>query len=108
MTGTTSTQVIAGVASNYMYITQCVVSNSSTTVSTDIILQDGSGGTTLFTIPAPAASVASTGGAGAVVPFPIAPLPVPTQGNGLYAANVTTGSSTKISCTGFTTTVNYN
>lgn len=106
MTGTTSTSVIAGVASNYLYITQCAVSNGSTTVSTDILLQDGSGGTSLYVLPAPAATTASTGGSGAIVPFPV-PLKVPTAGNGLFAANVTTGSSTKISCSGFRSTVNY-
>jgi hypothetical protein len=106
MTGTTSTQVIAAVASNYLYISSCTVSNASTTVSTDIVLQDGSGGTTLWTIPAPAAAVATTGGGGAHVDFPT-PLKVPTNGNALYAANVTTGSSTKISCTGLASTVSY-
>lgn len=106
MTSTTSTSVVSGTASNYLYITNCVVSNASTTVSTDIILQDGSGGTTLYNIPAPAAAVATTGGGGASVSFPV-PLKVPTSGNALYAANVTTGSSTKISCSGFRSTVSY-
>jgi hypothetical protein len=106
MTGTTSTSVIAGTASNYTYITSCTVSNASTTVSTDIILQDGSGGTTLWNIPAPAAAVATTGGGGAQIQFPT-PLKVTTLGNGLFAANVTTGSSTKISCAGWISTVSY-
>lgn len=106
MTGTTSTSVIAGTSSNYVYITQCVVSNASQTVSTDIILQDGTGGTTLYTLPAPAGLIAGTGSAGSIIPFPV-PLRVPTSGNGLFAANVTTGSSTKISCSGFKSTVAY-
>ncbi len=106
MTGTTSTSVIGATASNYIYVTQCTVSNASLTVSTDIILQDGSGGTTLYNIPAPAATVATTGGAGAVVSFPV-PLKVTTVGNALFAANVTTGSSTKIACSGFKSTVSY-
>lgn len=106
MTGTTSTVVVAAASSNYLYITQCTVSNASLTVSTDIILQDGSAGTTLYNLPDPAAAIATTGGGGATFTFP-APLRVPTSGNGLYAANVTTGSSTKISCSGFKSTVAY-
>ncbi len=106
MTGTTSTSVIGATASNYIYITECTTSNSSTTVSTDIILQDGSGGTTLWTLPAPAATVATTGGGGGHFAFSV-PLKVPTAGNALFAANVTTGSSTKISCGGFKSTVSY-
>lgn len=106
MTGTTSTEVIAAVASNYHYITWCVVSNASTTVSTDILLQVGSGGSTLAVLPAPAAAVATTGGGGSMITFPT-PLPVTTVNTGLFAANVTTGSSTKISCGGFRSTVAY-
>lgn len=106
MTGTTSTSLVSGTASNFLYITSCVVSNGSTTVSTDILLQDGSGGTTLAVLPAPAATVATTGGGGATHTFG-AGLKVPTSGNALFAANVTTGSSTKISCNGFRSTVSY-
>ncbi len=107
MTGTTSTSLVGGTASNYLYITSCVVSNASLTVSTDILLQDGSGGTTLWVLPAPAATVATTGGGGATHTFGAAPLKVPTSGNSLFAANVTTGSSTKVSCNGFRSTVSY-
>ncbi len=107
MTGTTSTSTVSGTASNFLYITSCVVSNASLTVSTDILLQDGSGGTTLYVLPAPAATVATTGGGGATHNFGGAPLKVPTSGNALFAANVTTGSSTKISCNGFRSTVSY-
>lgn len=106
MTGTTSTSVVSGTASNYLYITQCTTSNASTTVSTDILLQDGSGGTTLYVLPAPAAAVATTGGGGGAFTFPT-PIKVDTSGNALYAANVTTGSSTKISCSGYRSTVSY-
>ena|SRR5215831_12194775 len=106
MTATTSTSVIAGLASNYLYVTQCTASNASTTVSTDMVLQDGSGGTTLYVLPVPAAGVAGTGGGGGTYTFP-APLKVPTAGNGLFAANVTTGSSTKISCTGWRSVTSY-
>ena len=106
MTGTTSTSLISATASNYIYVTQCTTSNASTTVSTDIILQDGNAGTTLYNLPAPAAAVATTGGGGGSFTFPH-PIKVDTAGNALYAANVTTGSSTKISCSGFKSTVSY-
>jgi hypothetical protein len=103
---TASTQVIASVASNYLYIGTCTVSNASTTVSTDVNLQNGSGGATLWVIPAPAATVATTGGGGATISWN-PPLKVTTIGTGLYAANVTTGSSVKISCSGSASTVSY-
>ena len=106
MTSTTSTSLISATASNYIYITNCVVSNGSTTVSTDIVLQDGSGGTTFYNLPAPAAAVATTGGGGGTYSFPT-PLKVPTVATALYVANVTTGASTKVSCSGFKSTVSY-
>jgi hypothetical protein len=106
MESTTSTEVIAGVASNYLYITWCAVSNADLTVSTDILLQNGSGGTTLAVLPAPAAAAATTGGAGGMYTFPT-PIPVPTAANGLFAANVTTSAMTKISCGGWRSTVAY-
>jgi hypothetical protein len=106
MTGTTSTSVVAGLASNYYYATNCTVSNSSLTVSTDISIQDGSGGTIIYNLPAPAAAVATTGGGGSTFVFPT-PLKVPTIGNGLFAANVTTGSSTKVYCNGFYSTTTF-
>jgi len=109
MTGTTSTVFgggLAATANNYIYLTSCTTSNSSLTVSTDILLQDGSGGTTLYVLPAPAAAVATTGGGGGTFTFPM-PIKVPTAGNALYAANVTSGSSTKISCSGFKSTISY-
>jgi hypothetical protein len=107
MTATTSTVVVSATAAQYIYIDHCTVSNASTTVSTDISLQDGSGGTIIWNIPAPAASVATTGGGGADVSWPNHPLKVPTAGNGLFAANVTTGSSTKIFCSGFKSAISY-
>lgn len=106
MTGTTSTSLIGATASNYIYITQCTTSNASTTVPTDIVLQDGSGGTTIYTLPAPMGTGTGTGTAGGSFTFPV-PLKVPTSGNALFAANVTTGSSTKISCSGFKSTASY-
>jgi hypothetical protein len=95
MTGTTTTSLIAAPAAGLRnYITQVTVSNSHATVGTDIILQDGSGGTTLYTIPAAAVY------GGAVVTFPT-PLRQPTTATALFCANVTTGASTKVSASGY-------
>lgn len=95
MTGTTSTSLIAAPGAGlYNYITQITVSNAHGTVGTDIAIQDGSGGTTIYTIPAAAVY------GGAVVTFP-APLKQPTANTALFCANVTTGASTKVSASGF-------
>jgi len=95
MTGTTSTSLVAAPgASLRNYITTIVVSNSHATVGTDVIIQDGSGGTTLMTIPAAAVY------GGAVINLPV-PLRQPTTNTALFCANVTTGSSTKVSAVGF-------
>jgi hypothetical protein len=95
MTGTTSTSLIAAPASGLRnYITQITVSNAHATVGTDVIIQDGSGGTTLYTIPAAAVY------GGAVVTFPT-PLKQPTTATAIYCANVTTGASTKVSASGY-------
>lgn len=95
MTGTTSTSLVASPGGSLRnYITQCTFSNSHATVGTDMILQDGSGGTTLYVIPtAPAFG-------GATIVFPT-PLRQPTTATALYVANVTTGSNTKASCSGY-------
>lgn len=95
MTGTTTTSLIAAPAAGLRnYITQITVSNSHATVGTDIIIQDGSGGTTLYTIPAAAVY------GGAVVVFPT-PLRQPTTATAIFCANVTTGASTKVSASGY-------
>lgn len=95
MTGTTSTSLIAAPATGLRnYITQITVSNAHATVGTDIAIQDGSGGTTLYTIPAAAVY------GGAVVVFPT-PLRQPTTATAIYCANVTTGASTKVSASGY-------
>lgn len=95
MTGTTSTSLIAAPASGLRnYITQITVSNAHATVGTDVIIQDGSGGTTLYTIPAAAVY------GGAAISFPV-PLRQPTTATALYCANVTTGASTKVSASGY-------
>lgn len=95
MTGTTSTSLIAAPAAGLRnYITQITVSNAHATVGTDIVIQDGSGGTTIYTIPAAAVY------GGAVVTFPT-PLRQPTTATAIFCANVTTGSSTKVSASGY-------
>lgn len=95
MTGTTTTSLIAAPAGSLRnYITQITVSNSHATVGTDIIIQDGSGGTTLYTIPAAPAY------GGAVITFPT-PLRQPTTATAIFCANVTTGSNTKVSVSGY-------
>jgi hypothetical protein len=96
ITDTTSTQVIAGTASNYLYITSVSVWNSSA-VDTYVKLQDGSGGTTLYNVPSPK-------GGGAVITFP-SPLLVPTLGNGLFAAPNASANATLVSATGYISTV---
>lgn len=95
MTGTTSTSLVAAPASGLRnYITQITVSNSHATVGTDIIIQDGSGGTTLYVIPAAAVF------GGATLTFPT-PLRQPTTATALFCANVTTGANTKVSASGY-------
>lgn len=95
MTATTSTSLIAAPASGLRnYITQITVSNSHATVGTDVVIQDGSGGTTLYTIPA----AAVYGGAAITLPVPIRQ---PTTATAIFCANVTTGASTKVSASGY-------
>lgn len=95
MTGTTSTSLIAAPAAGLRnYITTIIVSNAHATVGTDVIIQDGSGGTTLLTIPA----AAVYGGAAITLPTP---LRQPTTATAIFCANVTTGASTKVSAVGY-------
>lgn len=95
MTGTTSTSLVAAPGAGLRnYLTTIIVSNSHATQGTDVIIQDGSGGTTLMTIPAAAVY------GGAVIPLPT-PLRQPTANTAIYCANVTTGASTKVSAVGF-------
>lgn len=96
MTGTTSTAVTgmgaqgAGVRN---YITSCSFSNSHATVGTMILLQDGSAGTTLWQ----QAAAPAFGGGNITFPTPIKT----TANTGLFVQNVTTGSNTLLSCTGY-------
>ena len=95
MTGTTSTSLVAAPAAGLRnYITACTFSNAHATVGTDMILQDGSGGTSIWNIPAAAVY------GGAHITFPT-PLRQPTTATALYVANVTTGASTKAACSGY-------
>ena len=97
MTGTTSTAVSgmgAPGAGLRNYITSVIISNSHATVGTNVVLQDGSGGTTIGTFPA----AATYGGVAIALPTP---LRQPTTNTALYAANVTTGASVKVTCYGY-------
>lgn len=95
MTGTTSTSLVTAPAGSLRnYITSCTFSNAHATVGTDMILQDGSGGTTIWNIPAAAVY------GGAQVQWPT-PLRQPTAATALFVANVTTGASTKAACAGY-------
>lgn len=95
MTATTSTSLVPAPAAGLRnYVTSITVSNSHATVGTDILIQDGSGGTTLWVIPAAAVY------GGAAVTFPVA-IRQPTTATALFAQNVTTGSNTKVSAQGY-------
>lgn len=95
MTGTTSTSLVAAPGAGLRnYITTIIVSNAHATVGTDVAIQDGSGGTTLLTIPAAAVY------GGATINLPV-PLRQPTTNTALFCANVTTGASTKVSAVGY-------
>jgi hypothetical protein len=97
MTSTTSTAVTgmgAPGASLFNYITQITVGNSHATVGTFVELQDGSGGTTFYTIPAAAVY------GGATITFP-KPLKQPTANTGLFCKNTTTGANVILSASGF-------
>jgi hypothetical protein len=95
MTGTTSTSLIASPGVGLRnYITQLTCSNAHATQGTDILIQDGSGGTTLYVLPAAAVY------GGAALTFP-APLRQPTTATAVFVANVTTGASTKCAASGY-------
>lgn len=97
MTGTTSTAVTgigAGGANIYNYITAVIVSNAHATVDTEVVLQDGSGGTTFATFPA------QHGYGGAVINF-VPPLKQTTANTALYAKNLTTGAAVTVTVNGY-------
>lgn len=90
---TTTTQVIAAVASKKLYITSITVSNMSSATATRVDLQDGSGGTVIWQGPAAAAG----GGFTHNFPTPIST----TSGNGLFAACGTTAAQVRVSAAGY-------
>ncbi len=95
MTGVTGVSLIAAPATGVRnYITQVTVSNSHATVGTDVVITDGVSGATIYTFPAAAVY------GGATASFPT-PLRQPTTATALFAANVTTGASVKISASGY-------
>lgn len=96
MTSTTSTSLVAapgGGLYNYILSISCV--NSHATVGTNVIIQDGSGGTTLLNL----AAGSAFGGTARVFPFP--GMKQPTSNTALYAADVTTGASVTCDATGY-------
>jgi hypothetical protein len=95
MTGTTGVSLLAAPATGVRnYVTQITVSNAHATVGTDVAITDGATGATLYTVPAAAVYGGST------LSFPT-PLRQPTTATALFAANVTTGASTKVSASGY-------
>jgi hypothetical protein len=94
MTGTSSTQVIAAVTSKSIYVTKVSCENSSST-GTFVSIQDGSGGTTLATLAAGATFGGQVEQAGGTPMFHT------TSGNGLFAADVTTGANVICNASGW-------
>lgn len=95
MTGTTSTSLIAAPAAGLRnYITHIIGTNSHATVGTFIIIQDGSGGTTIYE------GYAAAVGGGFSISFPT-PLRQPTTATALYCQNVTTGANTIVAASGY-------
>lgn len=95
MTGTTSTSLIAAPGAglkNYITTLSCV--NSHATVGTFVTVQDGSGGTAIWTV----AAAALFGGT--AITFP-APLQQPTANTALFVADVTTGAAVICSASGY-------
>lgn len=102
MTGTTSTAVTgmgAGGSGVFNYITSITISNTDIAVGTLVELQDGSGGTSFASFPAPKASAAGDVN-GATFTFPT-PIKQPTANTALYCKNVTTSAETILFAVGF-------
>jgi hypothetical protein len=93
MIGTTSTQIVAAVATKRLYITRIKCNNTSATGSA-VQIQDGSAGTVLDTLAA-GASYGGEQGTG------VTPLFWTTAGNGLFAQDVTTGASVICTASGY-------
>lgn len=87
MTGTTSTSLIASPGGSLRnYLTQITCTNSHATVGTFVLVQDGSGGTTIYE------GYAAAVGGGFAIAFPF-PLVQPTTATALFVQNVTTGAN---------------
>lgn len=93
-TGTSSTQIIAAVASTKLCITEVSIANTSSTDSL-ITLQDGSGGTALWYTVAPAKN--GFGGSNVPLPSPVCT----SSGNGLYFAAGAAATTIYVSAGGF-------
>ena len=94
ITDTTATPVIAGVASNNLYITHILVTNSHATVGTFVNIIEESSATVYYT----GYAAAVGGGFSCALPVPIR---LPTQGKGLQVQCVTTGANVRASASGF-------
>lgn len=98
ITGTTATTIIAGTASNFLYITQILVTNSHATVGTFVNLTEETSGTVLYT------GYAAALGGGFSLTFPT-PLRVPTAAKAIQGVCVTTGANVRISASGYISTL---
>lgn len=94
MTSTTSTQLLAAVATKKLYVTSISCVNSHATVGTFVTVQDGSGGTALATLAAAAVF-------GGDEKTSVGPLFSTTAGNALFVADVTTGANVICNASGF-------
>lgn len=91
-TGTSSTQCIAATASKVTYVTSFDITNSNASAFV-VTLQDGSGGTALWTGNVPAG--------GGITKFGVTPLLHTTSGNGLFFAVTGGGSTVYCNASGF-------
>ena len=98
ITNTTPTTIIAGTASNYLYVTHILVTNSHATVGTFVNITEETSGTVLYT------GYAAALGGGFSVTLPT-PLRLPTAGKAIQCTPVTTGSNIRASATGFISTI---
>lgn len=95
MTGTTSTSLLAAPASGLRnYLTHLMCTNSHATVGTFVLVQDGSGGTTIYE------GYAAAVGGGFSMTLPV-PLRQPTTATALFVQDVTTGANVICSGSGY-------
>jgi hypothetical protein len=95
ITGTTATEVRAAPGANIrLHVTSLLVTNSDATVGTNVIITDGSGGTTLWE------GYAAPAGGGFSCTFPT-PLRL-TANTALFADCETTSAEVRVSAAGFT------